>query len=343
MTITMKDKYHLFIDEFINKNKEELLSFPLYKDKNMDDEPILTHIPPYQMAKESEKLFSNPLIRKLMDSFYELFINIPNLTFDLNEHCQGYHGRTLQDVVNDKEMHWDSKESYISRLDFNVVSTLFDRFSGLDEDYSMLFFKNTMRNFIESKHCPHCDKSIYADIDYDENKIKISKHMLNHIGKEPCSISKVDSIFTVKINTPSKKIIFFNNPSQLINIEREDQYTCSVNSIEGSIKEILAYADQNIGFFSVSNTSPSILKGKSDILISPIATKKGYEKLGYISTDLWWYTVMDYELFLSMSKNVKIDFDFTIVETDSLSCEITHNLDNVRKDTNKTFSTIKLN
>lgn len=343
MTITMKDKYHLFIDEFINKNKKELLAFPIYEDQDILEEPKSTRIPPYQMKKESKNLFNNPLIKELMNSFYEKFINIPELTFDLNGHCQNYHGRTLKDVIDDKDMYWDSKEKYIERYAFHVVSTLFDKLSGETEDYSMLFIKNTMRNFIESKHCPHCDKSIYAQIDYAENKIKIPEHMLNHIGKEPCSISKVSSVFTVKINTPSKKIIFFNNPYQLIKIEREDQYTCSINSIEGSMKESLAYAEQNIGFFSVNNTSPSILKSKKDIIIAPTDTKKGYEKLGYICTDLWWYTVMDYELFLSMSKNVDIDFDFTIVETGSTSCEITHNLDNVRKENRKKFSTIKFN
>lgn len=366
---TWKQKYHDFIENFAKENIEFLRTLPVYeKDKNAmykpDELTGFDYLPPAHLKDEEGSIYNRKEIIEFYNQFYDKFIDIEGLTVDLNGHYYDIHGKTIQELKNEKN-YLLGKERLIYEYRVSLLAEMLDAYIHLENNtkpeiiMSLVFIqKNVLKGIMEGEHCPHCNKSIYADLNYEENKIRISDHMLNHIGKEPCSYvgNKNDLKYEISLKTPSKKIAIFNSPFSFIKLKREDQYTVSICSIEGQIKDSRMYEQENIGLLPVGNTCPNIFKKGKEIIIGTIyedddqeydgMIENGYEHLGDICTDLWWYTIMDYELFKKYIKDKKVKKtdrpEYILVDIGSDEITITHDLDATENETSNIFSVIKI-
>lgn len=366
-----KKQYYDFIENFVKENIDFIRTLPTYeKDKSFprDDDSISSwdYLPPHNYNynnPEQDTIYEKKEIIDLENQFFEKFINIEGLTVDLNGHYYGIHGKTIKELLSEGN-NIINKERIMQHYRHSLLNEMLQAYldfqNGIGQKYIMglnFVYDNALEKFFDGLHCPHCNKNIYANLYYEENKIRISDHMLKYIGATPCTYKGDKSTlkYDIKIKTPSKKIVIFNSPYSFIELERKDQYTVSICSTEGKIKESKLYEDENIGFLPVGNSSPVIFKKNNEIVIGSIYEEehdemldKGYKELGYVCTDLWWYTVMDFEQFKEYTQSENFienegeEPEYILIDIDSDEITITHDLDATENETSNVFSVIKI-
>lgn len=137
--------------------------------------------------------------------------------------------------------------------------------------------------------------------------------------------------FSVEIDVPSGKMAFFNDLREFFPIN-DDHY---VNYLSEIIRCSQDYAADGLIHINVGNSSPSVhqvgntlivgrsvpeekwdSKKKEYVPLSPEAIKAGSlpgEKVGYISTSLWWFGACDYSHLVERVKKLG--------DKDNLNCE----------------------
>jgi hypothetical protein len=307
------NRYLNFMDSFISQPDYNtyLSELKPYEDKlkskeKEGEDPRFSgydFIPGYPKNHEKNSPLLHPLIQNYFNAFYEEFIGqyAKTMKFNLMGHFSQYDGHTLDEVSKMKTdwYHPFEKDALISNYEISLFAELITyhhhkKDGTLEEFFSLLFWKNIniLQRFMDGRQCPYCNKSIYASINYDANEISVT----HPESIKPCDKDQPHEIH-ITLKTPSKRLVFLNDFRTVFNRERDDRYEVSVNSRKGRFAECALYAKENMGYFHVSNTSPSIFLGDHKILISRRQKHKGFKKQGQIITDLWWYFVLDADLF----------------------------------------------
>ena len=169
---------------------------------------------------------------------------------------------------------------------------------------------------------------------------KLFVYGLIKTNEQPCIHTQLNgnNIYSFIIDTPSKKLVFMNDIRSVFNVDREDEYTVSLNSILGKKRECEVYAENNMAYFFVSNTSPSIYQNEEQIVIDPLNVKfkrdkkngepvipDDYIDRGNICTDLWAVCMADHDDFLKKCKEQEVspeDFDIIVVDVSTTQVQV---------------------
>jgi len=337
MTLSALTQYTVLLTDFVHEHMDTLLAGKRYKEpKEGREESSLDYMPDHNQSAEPGFIGDTAAFRQLVNTFFENFINRDDIVFDLKGHFADIHGKTLSAVVQQDGFY--SKKHALHEFEIKILIDVLQAFLDIRDGktepfHSFMFFCN--KNIIEFKsghRCPACNQYVTMNIDYELKSVR------SYMNVPDCPfIAKIPKNIKVKLEVPSKKLVFLNSPRKFLPLEREDRHSLSINSLLGCIKETEMYAAHNVGFFFVGNCSPSILQKDNEILFTSydeydpkdLEKFKEYAYKGYVCTDLWWYTVLDYDLYLKLcsDKNLDVDaIDHTIVDINKTSCTITHNL-----------------
>lgn len=161
--------------------------------------------------------------------------------------------------------------------------------------------------------CPYCDGSEYRRF-FETNGVDV------RLGPDACPNpdGQVDNNFT--LNIPSGKLLVANDLRELAPVSRE----FDVNKAIGRMRTTDTYAKAGMAHGSVGNTCPGVFRladGSFTIgsYHKKVATGDGeydydYEddlpegavRVAGVCTDLWWYSIMDYDLAKARCDALKI-------------------------------------
>lgn len=114
--------------------------------------------------------------------------------------------------------------------------------------------------------------------------------MCLRVVNEPCA--HPDGILTeFELNVPSGKIVVSDNLGMWFHINEDP----SLNRPIGCHKASMAYADVGLASGLVGNTCPTVFKNGDKYVISSDSESRWGEAVAGICTDLWWYSICDYE------------------------------------------------
>ncbi len=226
---------------------------------------------------------------------------------------------------------------------------------------------------VNCTNCSKCDCFLNYAFDLKTLSIKTVPY-INEVKN--CEIEK-EIDFSIELEIPSKKIVFTNYFRGILNKDRYSNF--SINNYKGLVEHTRAYEKDNIGYIQVGNRSPHIYinKDKNEIIAgnyyfleeyneykkdgeeesffenydvtkekleSALNKLKGFKEKGYISTDLWATTFMDYDQFIDYlnKKGIKEEDykeNFFIVDINSTKIKVeTNNIEYKNKDKNMYFS-----
>lgn len=123
-------------------------------------------------------------------------------------------------------------------------------------------------------------------------------------------------VYGIDLNVPSGKIVIANNLRSLFPIYGSDW---NVNFVQGKKQESLRFGQFGCAFFFVSNSCPSLYRINQDYYaVAGYGWKqKGKRNLYGICTDLWWYSIADYDEFLRRAKFFNKDPDQILKKFDA--------------------------
>lgn len=138
--------------------------------------------------------------------------------------------------------------------------------------------------------CPHCGQRL--GYSFDGKKLAV-------IGE--CPYPKGQPPYSIELNVPSGKMVVANDLRDGFPVLG----SYNVNTIEGIKNTMLAYAKVGMAHGFVGNSCPGVYrakKSKSEFAIGcngkqghPI---KGARRIASVCTDLWWYSIVDYDKFV---------------------------------------------
>lgn len=342
MSINMRNKYDDLIKKFVNDNFEKLLSSKKYRQVNENKESNLDFIPEHNTTAEPGYIRYTPQFKELVKSFVEQFLYIEGMVFNLKSHFPTLHGKLLTDLIDSKDdvqnsHHYFFREHLEKRFDFKILADVFKAFIDVlnkETKPTCYFVFSYDDNIIELKSgssCPTCDSYMYLEINYTKNEVFIEDDI------QPCKLAKKPTKVNVSLKSPSGKLVFLNHPYHFFKLQREDKYEVSINSTLGCIEETKFYAKHNIGHFFIGNTTAYIMQKDGEILTTLFdeddqkhaAKYKAYKMRGSVCTDVWWYTVLDHDLYLSMCAKNNIDpatIEHTVVKINSFKYKVSHSL-----------------
>lgn len=327
------DIYKSMLKSFVQDNFSLFQNAKVYEKDTSND--VFKYIPPHSERDDPNFIENTELFNTLFDQFKDAFFVNSNIVFDLKGHLDIKPNQTLSDYLSTSESY--IAQNFFDSLKFKISLDLFYTYmylSGQSEEIkrlSLFTFGDEVIEFQSSCSCRKCGAYVSSIIDLKNSKVEI----LNHKTK-PCPFpDKLPTRIKVNLQAPSKKLVFLNNPKEFLNIKRKDQYECSINSLLGAIKETEFYAEHNVGFFFVGNTGLHAFKKGNEILFanydeeSLTHQKKyaDYTNYGYVCMDLWWYTVLDFDLYnkLCSANNVNPDdISHIVVDIEGTDVSISH-------------------
>ncbi len=357
MSISMLKEYDSFIKKFVNENFDILLTNRKYR-LSKEKETALDYIPEHNQTPDSNFIRNTTQFSNLVSSFIDKFINVKDLTFNLQGHFPSLDSKKVSDLI-DLEHSYDNRyainylrQNLIQSFEFKLLIDVFYAFINIRDKesgnvhYFTFFWGDNLLEITSSNKCPSCDAYMNLFINYDKNTIESQNHI------NDCIVKKEKKTISVTLDSPSGKIVFLNHPKNFFKDERENRYEVSINSTLGRIEETKFYASHNIGFFCVGNTVVDLMKkGNKISAISyndeddkEIEKYKNHENLGYVCCDVWWYTVLDYDLFINLCQQHNVDpesMEYTVAQIDSKKYKVVHNLKSSSDDYNgRIFSNI---
>ncbi len=153
-----------------------------------------------------------------------------------------------------------------------------------------------------SPECSHCGQTVTADANGD-----------TFVPRYECSEPGGLKPYDVLLDVSSGKIVFANDLRSLVVIEDE----ADVNTRFGQKTRTKAAADAGMVLVFTGNSCPSVVRNGDEIHVGISLPRKG--RLGTVVTDLWWYSAMDHDFFLSRCEakgGSPEDFDYFVVEVD---------------------------
>lgn len=332
----MKSKYIELLNKFVTSNIELLSQSKKYKQRENDEISHFDYLPSFNEKNDPDYLGNLPVFKELLNSFLSQFIFIPNIKFDLNGHMSdNIDGLYLSDVISNDVHPLFKLKNISSNFSIKLEIDVFSQFNHITHNtkihHSNFSFDDNKLELNSDFICESCDERLTLSIDYDTNLI------YSTYKKDPCILPFKPKNLTVHLKSPSGKIVFLNDPRKIFNESRDNRYKVSINSTLGCIQETEFYASHNIGFFFISNSMPYIFQNNSEILFASfneesdedIEKFKNYNELGYICTGLWWYTVLDYDLYQSLCLINNIDpnsIEHTVATINKNEFSVLHDL-----------------
>lgn len=343
MTINKQQEYDTFINKFVSDNWDTLLKARKYRSSYKDREGPLDYTPDKNEKADANYIGISEQFSTFTDKFLNDYIFTDGLKFDLKGHFPDLHGRSLVDVMSSS----DKAKSYSARYFFReniakvfsrkLIADIFQAFiyardnSAQDIYYHMFAYDDNLIEIKTGTSCPTCDGYVAFMIDFETNTI------ISHGESEPCKLPTSSNKVTVTLKSPSGKLVFLNDPSQFFKLERDNQYDVSINSTLGCIEETKFHAKHNIGYFFIGNTTAYIMQKEGEILATlfddendkQAAKYKDYKMRGDVCTGVWWYTVLDHDLYLKLCEEQQVDpasIEHTVVKTKALKYKVSHSL-----------------
>jgi hypothetical protein len=331
--------YYEALHNFVNFHLDDFNQSKQYdSDKAV---PELTYIPVGEAKKDPAYLGNKTYYKDFIDLIIDNLFYASEPVFDLKGHYDNYDGKTLNSVEykDDYIFNRAGLSRYLSTkvaIDSYKVYLSIKNNTILDKRSLFLFaFGSNLIELMSTQKCPKCSKYVSFYLNFKENKIQMiddDSEACTYKDKKPTNVK-------VTITAPSKKLVFLNNPRKFFNKQREDRYEYSINSTAGCIKETEFYAAHNIGFFFVGNTMLDAFKKDKEILISNYDEEDeesshfkklmSYENVGSVCMDLWWYTLLDYDLYNTLCEANKVnpdDIEHVVIAIDGTTVDINHSL-----------------
>lgn len=331
--------YHETLHNFVNFHISDFNASKIYE-KDVAA-PELTYIPDPQNKQDPTYIVNKPYYKDFINYLIDNIFYDSEPVFDLKGHLGNYDGKTLN-YFEHKDDYLFSRDALVRNITTKVAIDAYKVYVAIKN--KTIFNKNAFFLFLfgddsieltSTQSCSKCSKYTSTYLNFKENKIQTFE-----TTDEPCAYKdKKQTNVKVNLSVPSKKLVFLNNPRKFFNQQRNDKHSVSINSTLGCVQETEFYASHNIGFFFVGNTMLDALKNGKDILIanfdeddeeSEYAKKlENYENVGSVVMDLWWYTLLDYDLYMSLcsSKNVDPDsIDHVTIDIDGTNISVNHSL-----------------
>jgi hypothetical protein len=333
--MSYSEQYSVIISEFI---KENISIFDNAKVFDTDKKDIFKYFPVHGKRSDPEFIGNNIVVKAIIQKFFDDYILDEEIVFDINGHSPELNNNLVK-LLNDKNF------NYLKQEVFHQISSsmLFDMLHHYDFiktgkiKYSTHLFlmSDDAIKIIDSQKCSSCDKYLSLYLDFKTKKISHYQEI------EKCPLENIPKEVEVILNVPSKKLVFLNNPASFIYLERENKYKVSINSLKGCIEETEMYAAHNIGFFFIANSFPAILQKEGEIIFTHGYDEEDEDENGHnpnfsdytlkgnVCADLWWYTLLDYDLFVSLCKEKSVDHSeiaHVVVDISSDKCTVKHSL-----------------
>jgi hypothetical protein len=170
------------------------------------------------------------------------------------------------------------------------------------------------------------------------------------ITGEPCRFPKGLPPTEWELNVPSGKLVVANDLRAVFPLPEDEDF--NINTTRGCSLTALAYAGNGLSHAFVGNSCPGVYackdgsfkiangpseekwNGKEYVKIKPAPVFDG-KKLAGICTDLWWYSICDYDEFKRRLKHFKAkakDFNVNIVDVKPGVYRFSHDEDARRHD-----------
>jgi hypothetical protein len=345
MTINKQQEFDTFVKKFVTDNWSILSASKKYRQAYENDrDGCINYLPEPNQKPDPDYLGHSEIYSQFLNEFLDKFIFIDGLVFDLNGHFPDLTGRTFADVVasaddpKNRSFRYFSRSYLTSRFRKRLLMDVFTAFITVRDKeenkpiyYHLFAYDDNLLEIKDNSPCPTCDEYVAIMINYETNTIS------PHLETKPCKLPKSATRVSVSLKSPSGKLVFLNSPGEFFKEERPDQYEVSINSTLGCIEETKFHAKHNIGYFFIGNTVADIMQKKGEILTlcyndeddKQVAKYKDYTRKGDICTGLWWYTVLDYDLFIHLCEQHQVAPDsikHTVVTTKALKYKVSHSL-----------------
>lgn len=356
--MTMYEQYKDLLENFSSQHEDDIKSVLVKYDSVKDEKGnAFDYIPPIEKSKDDPR--NKPIFLKFINIFMDTFINPykKEIKVDLNHHYPEIDGKTLYELDQIKDL-WNyaflSSKYILSNISFKITLDLINQtiFKGPMNVVGFLTIRQYYPNildFDDTTSCSYCSKHAKAIYDFEKKIFRLPDFLIEQ-DNTPCvsynKSKKEQFTYDFSLNIPSKKLVFMNDIRQVFKTEREDKYTVSINSELGKKRECEEYVKNNMAYFYVGNTSPTIYqhKTKNEIIIDPDNVKlkwnseedtikkiNEYDERGYICTDLWAVCMADHDDFMTRCKEKDIDpddLDIVVVDISKEKIKVKYNFEN---------------
>lgn len=356
--MTMYEQYKALLEIFSSQHKKEIKSVLIKYDSENDEKgSAFDYIPPLELINNDPR--NKPIFLTFFNTFMETFINPykKEIKVDLNHHYPEIDGKTLYELDQIKDL-WNyaflSSKYILSNISFKLTldlinQTIFNGPMNVAGFLTIRLYDPNILDFDDTTSCSYCSKHAKAVYDFEKKVFRLPDFLIEK-DSNPCisynKSKKEQFLYEFSLNIPSKKLVFLNDIRPVFKSEREDKYTVSINSELGKKRECEEYVKNNMAYFYVGNTSPTIYqhKTKNEIIIDPDNVKlkwnskedtikkiNEYDERGYICTDLWAVCMADYDDFMTRCKEKDINpdnLDVVIVDISKDKIKVKYNFDN---------------
>lgn len=122
------------------------------------------------------------------------------------------------------------------------------------------------------------------------------------VTSDPCPATGGVGVYAVRLAIPSGKIVFGNDFRSLVLDFTHDEHhgdgpQVSVNSAVGKKAFSEFYEQRSLALIFTGNSCPSVYQHAPTHLSVEMGEADERSGLGYICTDLWWYSAMDLDVY----------------------------------------------
>jgi len=346
MSINMRTEYDALIQAFVADNYETLAKAKQYRPER-ERESCWSYIAERNQPTDMYYLRANPKFRALVTTFVDKFLYREGLKFHLRFHMAALDGQLLTDLMDNKEnvrgYNYFSRDNLIEHFSLHLLMDVFTIFIYIRDKetgaihYHLFAYDDNRIEIKGNSTCPTCNAYFSLLVDYTQNAI-----IIDDIMPVADCVKKIPTRVNVTLKSPSGKLVFLNEPSQFFKHQREDKYDLSINSTLGCIAETKFYAEHNIGFFFIGNTTAYIMQKDGEILATlfdeyndkEVVKYKDYTLRGDVCTGVWWYTVLDHDLYLKLCADHNVDpasIEHSVVQINATKYKVSHGLAAHRK------------
>jgi hypothetical protein len=231
------------------------------------------------------------------------------VTFPTNFAAKGHFGRGIEDVIDisveTRENRYLIHQLSAARMSFDLLAKIeveeAEGGGSLPKEWEAL--RNNLSDIAPIfPMCSHCGQMVKADNRGD-----------TFVPLFECSEPGGMKPYDVVLDIPSGKIVFANDLRSLVVIED----TADVNTVFGQRMRTKAATAAGMVMVFTGNTCPSVVRSGEEIHVGISLPKKG--RLGTVVTDLWWYSAMDHDFFLSRCEaegETPQSFSYFVVDVD---------------------------
>lgn len=346
MLINMRTDYDALLQAFVSDNYDSLANAKVYR-PNPDRESCWNYIAERNQTTDVDYLRVNPNFIALVTTFVDKFLYREGMKFQLRHHLKELDGSLLTELMDQTDnsygYNYFSRDNLIKHFSLHLLMDVFTLFIYIRDKktghvgYHLFGFDDNRIEIKPATTCATCNAYFALVVDYYQNAI-----IVDDLMPIPDCVNKEPSRVNVTLKSPSGKLVFLNHPSDFFKLQREDKYDLSINSTLGCIAETKFYAEHNIGYFFIGNTTAYIFQKEGEILATlydeyndkHVAKYKDYTLRGDVCTGVWWYTVLDHDLYLKLCAEHNVDpasIEHSVVQTNALKYKVSHGLDAHRK------------